>query len=344
MKSIRIMLVGSDQIFSIENFYVRYMRKHGANVYHFNAQRLFRDYYGKGIVNKILFRLGVSGIYSRINKNFREVVTRENPEVIWIFKGMELFPESLRWAKGKGIKLVNYNPDNPFIFTGKGSGNKNITNSLSLYDLHFTYNLAVQNELQKRSLGKTAVLPFGFEISQKLFDQCVAVPEVNGVCFLGNPDPARARFLVELAEAGIAIAIYGHHWEKFVSHKNIRLFDAVYGDEFWKVLRQYRVQINLMRVHNLDSHNMRSFEVPGVGGIMLAPDTVEHRIYFDNEKEAFLFQNTSDAIRIIQRLLTSERSYVDAVRAAARARSLRDGYSYEARSVYALSEIHKLVR
>ena len=42
-----------------------------------------------------------------------------------------------------------------------------------------------------------------------------------------------------------------------------------------------------MRIHNPDSHNMRSFEVPGVGGIMVAPDTKEHRIFFEVGKEIF---------------------------------------------------------
>ena len=55
----------------------------------------------------------------------------------------------------------------------------------------------------------------------------------------------------------------------------------VESSDFWKVLRKYRVQLNLMRPHNLDSHNMRSIEVPAVGGIGLFPDTPDHERFFE---------------------------------------------------------------
>jgi hypothetical protein len=75
---------------------------------------------------------------------------------------MEIFPESLQWAKQKGIKLVSFNPDNPFIFTGKGSGNSNVTQSIPLYDLHFTYNHEIEQQLREKYRSKIAYLPFGF--------------------------------------------------------------------------------------------------------------------------------------------------------------------------------------
>ena len=85
---------------------------------------------------------------------------------------MEITPDSLEWAKKKKIKLVNYNPDNPFIFSGRGSGNSNVTNSISLYDLHFTYNLSVKEKLEKEFQSKDCFLPFGFDLDDQLFEIC----------------------------------------------------------------------------------------------------------------------------------------------------------------------------
>ena len=104
-------------------------------------------------------------------------------------------------------------------------------------------------------------------------------------------------FIEAMADAGIQIDVFGNDWEKFITiMQNITIYPPVYGDEFWKVLRRYRVQLNLMRMHNEDSHNMRSFEVPAVGGIMLAPDTPEHRLFFNNNQEVFLFSDLQDAV------------------------------------------------
>src|ERR1700748_1967067 len=95
----RLMIVGSDKVYAIENFYVRYLRELGIEVAQFPAQSLFYDYYQRSLVNKLLFKAGVSGILSRVNVQFREEVAAFRPDIIWVFKGMEITPASLRWVK-----------------------------------------------------------------------------------------------------------------------------------------------------------------------------------------------------------------------------------------------------
>lgn len=336
------MIVGSDKVYAIENFYVKYMTETGAELSLFSAQTMFYDYYQKSTVNKLFFKAGLSGILIKINRLFREAVIKYQPDVIWVFKGMEIFPESLVWAKQRGIKLVNYNPDNPFIFTGKGSGNKYVVDAIPLYDLHFTYNLHIEQQLQAQYNAKTAYLPFGYDLSDALFEECAAQPELVKVCFLGNPDHQRAAFINQLAAAGIALDLYGNSWEKFVQHRGITIFPPVYGDELWKVLRKYRIQLNMMRVHNEDSHNMRTFEVPGVGGIMVAPDTSEHRTFFNNGKEAFLYNGGEDCAAVMSAILALPVAAADEIRKNARTVSLQKGYDYKNRAAQALSVIKNL--
>jgi len=339
-----VLIVGSDKVFAIENFYVKYFRKLGVEVTHFSVNTLFYDYYDRSLFNKILYRLGISGIYSLINTKFKEIVSNQKPDVIWIFKGMEIFPETLLWAKAENCKLVNYNPDNPFLFSGRGSGNKNISKSMALYDLHFIYNLEIKKELEESCEATTALLPFGFEVSEELFEMCAAQEEVMEVCFLGNPDNERAAFIDSLAGMGVPVAVYGHGWKKMITNSSVKLYDAVYGEEQWKTLRRYRVQLNLMRKHNLDSHNMRTFEVAGVGGIMVAPDTTEHRLFFENRKEAFYFKNVSDCAKIIKNLLELPKEEAEKIRMAARERSVQSGYSYKDRTLFVKEVLESLIK
>ena len=308
----------------------------------FPAQNYFYSFYNASIINKLIYRSGISGIISNINKRLIEKVSSFSPDLVWVFKGMEVLPETLQYIRNQQILLFNYNPDNPFIFSGKGSGNKNLKNSINLYDVHFTYNLEIKDKLSK--LGQhTEFLPFGFDLSQPLFDLCRQQVEIDKACFLGNPDKTRAAFIVSLAEKGVFIDIYGHHWEKFVSHPSIKLFPAVYGDEFYKVLRSYRVQLNLMRKHNEHSHNMRSFEVPGVGGIMLAPDTPEHRMFFKDKEEVFLFTSAEECTRLVFFLIGLGKIETNEIRERARARSLKEGYSYKDRSLQVLEVFKKQI-
>ena len=339
----RLFIVGSDKVYAIENFYVKYLRQLGVEVFHFPAQSYFYDYYQKNILNKLIFKADLSGILKKINLQFKQAVEGLLPDAIWIFKGMEIFPASLRWAKERNIKLVNYNGDNPFIFSGKGSGNENVTNSIRLYDLHLTYNTGVKKEMETISNIPTAILPFGFNIEEHLFEKCCQQDEVLKACFLGNPDQYRGKFLQQLAEKGIQLDVYGNDWTKFVQHPNIKVYPPVYGDDFWIILRKYRVQLNLMRPHNPDTHNMRSFEVPGVGGIQLAPVTPDHEKYFEPGKEIFLFRNMDDCVVQINKIMSFTKEQALAIRTNARYRSLQSGYRYQDRAAQALQLIKSII-
>jgi spore maturation protein CgeB len=339
----RLFIVGSDKIYAIENFYVKYLRQEGVEVFQFTAQTYFYDYYQKNILNKLIFKAGLSHILHRINKKFKQSVTEFRPDVIWVFKGMEIFPASLRWAKQLNIKLVNYNADNPFIFTGKGSGNKNVTRSISLFDMHLTYNTAVQKQMEADYGIPTEILPFGFDIDVPLFEKCTQQQEILKVCFLGNPDTSRALFLEQLAARGIAMDVFGNDWEKFVRHTNISTHSPVYGDDLWLTLRRYRVQLNLMRLHNPDTHNMRSFELAGVGAIQLAPATIDHQTWFEPGKEIFVYNGLADCIAQVNTILSLSKEAAASIRRNARSRSVNSGYQYKDRAVQALHLIQQQV-
>lgn len=335
----KLFIVGSDKVYAIENFYVRYLRAKGIEVFHFLAQNYFYDYYQRNLLNKLIFKAGLSGIHKNINEKFKAAVLQFKPDVIWVFKGMELFPQSLQWARDQGIKLVNYNADNPFVFSGKGSGNKNVTDSIPLYDLHLTYDSTVKKQLETGWKMPVGILPFGFDIGDDLYKKCEQQPELVKACFLGNPDEFRGGFLQTLAENGVVLDLYGNDWAKFVHHPNISIFAPVYGDEFWLVLRKYRLQINLMRPHNPDTHNMRSFEVPGIGGILLAPATADHQLYFKPGEEIFIYTDLLDCMDQIKKIAGFSKEKADQVRSNARNRSLSSGYQYKDRASLALELI-----
>src|SRR5579871_5806201 len=236
----KILLVGSDKIYAIENFYTKHLAEHGASVVRFAAQSIFYDHYNSSILNRVTFKLGVSFIYRTINRLVMEHVEETKPDVVWIFKGMEIFPETLKKIRERKIILVNYNPDNPFLFSGKGSGNRNISDSIPLYDLHFTYNREIQEQLHTLKL-RTSYLPFGYEVPDALMAELQSIDERKEMCFIGNPDNERAAFIIELLNAGVKIDLVGNFWPRFVSHPNATAFPPAYGDDQWRVLRKYRV-------------------------------------------------------------------------------------------------------
>jgi spore maturation protein CgeB len=340
----KLLIIGGDSDYSIERFYLKYCKEHDSKleIEFFAAQKMFYDNYNKNIFNKIIFKLGLSLIYKIINEKLKKLISKFKPDVIFIFKGMEIFPSTLLMAKKLKIILINYNPDNPFIFSGSGSGNNNITNSIVLYNIHFTYNLEVKKQIQQKFNIPTHILPFGFDIDSDTFKYCETIDEVNKVCFIGNPDKYRVKFILQLAMQGICIDLYGHDWDGLVKNKNVTCYKAVYGIEFWILLRKYRVQLNLMRPHNLSSHNMRSFEIPGIGGIQLAPFTKDHDKYFKDGSEIFLFKNLTECLTKINFLLSLTKDTANIIRFNSRANVLNNKHSYSDRSLQFLEILKSL--
>jgi spore maturation protein CgeB len=306
----KILIVGADYQWAIENHFINHFSSLGSTVELFPAQRYFYEYYYKSILTKLICRLGLSKIYDRINEKLIQKVAEFNPAVIFVFKGMEVLPSTLLALKNSGIKLVNYNPDNPFVFSGYGSGNKNVSESLKLYDLHLTYNLEILKKLKLMQL-KSEFFPFAFESNTKWALKLQECDEVSKVCFLGNPSNFRIPFLNQLAKKGVLIDVYGHDWDKKKMNLGITCYAAVYGLAMIEVLCKYRIQLNLMAIHNLNSHNMRTFEIVGYGGIQLAPRTIEHEMLFKEGKEIFLYNDADDCVMQIDKLLNM--SFADAL-------------------------------
>ena len=329
----KILIIGAFSNYAIERYYLRYFNNiPQVTAAIFEAQNIFLKYYNQHLYNKVLFRLGNQSIYKKINEELKQNISSDQPDILLVFKGMEIFPETLEWAKALGIKIVNYNPDNPFIFSGRGSGNSNISNSVNLYNLHFTYNLDTKQKLEKHFITPVYWLPFGYDIPDEVYNTAALVKETVKTCFVGNPDKARVHFLKYLAIAGIEIDVYGNGWKKYLNHPNLTIYPPVYDDDLWFTLRKYRVQLNPLRIHNLDSHGMRTFEVPGIGGIMLAPKTSEHIQFFDEDKEAFFYEGLQEAIKKIKFLLALPEDKVNIIRDAARQRCINSQYDYKNRA------------
>lgn len=303
----------------------------------FPAQNFLYDYLKTSLFNKIKHRLGEKKIYNSINQELKEKIEEFQPDILWVFKGMEVLPSTLHFAKHQKVKLVNYNPDNPFIFTGRGSGNQNVKDSIKLFDFYITYSTEIFEQL-KKEIGKekSYLLPFGYELPEEL-DLKELPEEILRVCFIGNPDKERAKFIREMLSAGIKIDLFGHHWNKYLAHPNVSIMEAAYGMAFWEKLRSYRVQLNLLRIHNLTSHNMRTFEIPGAGGIQLAPKTKDHSSFFKEGNEIFLFNSVSGAIEKVKLLLQLEGKEARKIRTKAMNKCLNGGYSYQNKAEEILS-------
>ncbi len=336
---------------ALEKHYIAYLQPKVEDIQLYPWPDLLGDYFISNLDRRIRYRfkLGVEGKIKKFNTLLFEHIRNVKPDILWVFKGVDIYPDTLSRIRDLGVKTVNYNPDHPLIRTFRSGGGSEIEKAIPYYDLFLCYSRDLMLELNRRFNGsvKTEYLPFGYDIPPDINAKLSTIhEETPRLCFIGNPDnELRFQILSEMIKAGIPIDIYGLGWHKYFRRrsKDSRIFPGVYNDEYWLKLREYRVQLNIFRPHNFNSHNMRSFEIPAVGGIQLAPDSIEHREFFDNGKEIFLYKNKDEIKDKAFMILGMSKDEVQKVRLAATLRCLKDGYSYKNRSEIVYGAFNKLL-
>jgi hypothetical protein len=307
-----------------------------SNIMGFSHNDLFNEYYQTSLLNKLCYKIFPKYIESRISNKLYRFCILHQPDVLLIFKGMEILPNILKKIKNSGVYLVNYNLDHPFIFFSKGSGNNNVLESIEVYNLYLTYSTIIKNEMNLKFPNLTTiVLPFGYiERPENILPKFDEFEEVNKVCFVGNPDKNRLKVIKQIVDNNIEVHVYGHNWERYFSENIpfIKIFKPVYSIDYYKTIQKYRVQLNIFRPHNINSHNMRSFEVPAVGGILLAPQTPEHLSFFEAENEVFYYTSTDILYEQINKILNLTKANAFQIRLNAQTRSIKSHYSYRERA------------
>jgi spore maturation protein CgeB len=341
MIKLKILITDSHDKSLLAPQYVNYFLSLGYEIVSFYQSEYWKP---RNLLDKVRFRINPNPFYKRANKVLIDLVNDEKPDVVLLFKAMEIFPETLIRIKKSVKLLINYNPDHPFRFISRASGNINVLKSIPLYDVHITYSYKIRKELMDSFKKiKTEVLPFGFDSSYGTSVSFDTIEEIKKVCFIGYCDKHRADVISLILSNNIDVDVYGEKWDKYFKHKpaNLNVYNSISGVKYYEILRTYRVQLNLLRKHNEDSHNMRSFEIPGCGGIMLAPLTTEHENYFVNGKEAFLYKDFNELIILINKLLDITKDEANVIRDDARTRSLQSGYTYKDRTNQLIQIIHK---
>lgn len=313
-----ILIVGSSDVWSIEQHYTKHLNEiPGVKATIFSTSTFNQAYLN--IARRVERRLAPSrnSLHDLFNQALLSTVHQEKPDVVLVFKGMEVYPETLDKINSVAF-TANYNPDHPFIFSSRGSGNKNVRRSIGLYRLHFSYHRGVCARIEQEYNIPCHWLPFGYELDPLVYDELLReeTTERMRVCFIGNPDAKRVQVIKYILKHNIPVDVYGNLWNRYLRVQNgLNIFPPVYGKDYWRTLRAYRVQLNIFRPHNEGSHNMRSIEIPAVGGIMLAPDSEEQRQLLGlHGKYCFYYDDNVEKITQIRLILNLSKDFINQFR------------------------------
>src|SRR4051812_24303559 len=97
----KILIVGSNKSWAIERLYIKYLTELGPEIHLYPAPDIVFDNHSKNIFRKILFKTKIRTGYPEVNKGLIEQADILEPDLIWVFKGMEIYPATVKLLAGK---------------------------------------------------------------------------------------------------------------------------------------------------------------------------------------------------------------------------------------------------
>lgn len=308
----KILICGSDEFGSYPNSIKNHLNNLNIfEVFIFDDSKYFLNSFW-GLKNRVYFR-----VMWKIHKFFLQhkllnFIKSFSPDIILIIKGFYLTVPSLR-NLSKHSKIIYFNPDNPFNDWHFGNSSPHLLKAIPLFDLHLTWGKFLTKQISRYGAKRVEHFPFAFDedLYRDIDQQSI---ELNGpkndISFIGSWDSERENILHSLLEFNFKI--WGNGWEKSSAPIKKRWQgEAIYGDELKKVCLLSKINLNLVRKQNIPAHNMRSFEISGLGGFVLSTYCMElvpvfseyKNTSFDSiedlkEKIRFFLQNDDERKRI----------------------------------------------
>jgi spore maturation protein CgeB len=240
------------------------------------------------INNKYLFII----FYFLQNLRLKKFIYKNDLKILIIFKGIELNTSAYDIIKKKNIILVNIYTDDPFNFKSNTTSSINIIKNVKNYDVFCIWSEKIKKKLEsKYKNNRFYYLPFGYSkekhrnIKKNVYRKTIS--------FVGSYDQHRYDILKSIKKR---VNIYGNDWPSFKKHK---VYKYLKNQNLSKVIAKSEISLNILKRQNYGAHNMRTFEIPSMNGLMLTTRSYEQNKFFPENKASLMFKNTKELNRKI---------------------------------------------
>lgn len=294
---------------------------------HYDHIRRFGQKFGT-----LQYKLGTGpGVWS-YNRAVLAAARQQRPDVVWVEKGNLLHPRTLRAIKAMtGAVVVNFNTD----FLGS-SGNpwRLHMDGISEYDIYFTSHVLDVDLLKSKGVPQVVVVPLGYYGA--MFRPLPVSEEERTrlgaeIGFIGHWEPASEDLFLNVLEQGLPLRIRGTSWHHARNKQRLGAaleMGFVPADDYVKSILATKINLGVNSAINRNQTSGRSFEIPAVGGFLLAQRTGEHQALYEEGREAEFYGSVDELVEKARYYLEHDEER-KAIAAAGHRRCLASGTSFE---------------
>lgn len=292
-----------------------------------------------------------------------EALQSQQPALLWAEKQEYLSPSVIDECRRRNILSVHYNPDPYFSVAWKR--NSLADECLRRYDVVVVTKRYELESYRTHGAREVVYSPLGYDPIEHAPPRTPRhrVPSATEIAFVGGWEPRREQLLAAAMKLTPHVKVWGYGWRQSLQPRStllraVRLgrlapgrtfywgaptlelaaavqdgeseHGEVYGASYARAIAAAEISLGFLRALCPDQHTTRTFEIPAVGGFMLADRTEEHREFFVEGKEAEFFADETEYLDKI-RFYLPRKSLRDRIARAGHQRCLTSGYSYDDR-------------
>jgi spore maturation protein CgeB len=206
--------------------------------------------------------------------------------------------------KSTGVPFVNHYPDHPYIGIRwnprePSALRRDLIDALREYSIVFMWERSLVERLQRDGV-EAKYLPFA--VDPELFHpqpgdeglRCDTCNVTHDVTFVATYTRFRCAEIAAVRRH--TVAIWGNNWPRKWSTLagQHRVHAAVWGKAVAEIYARPAVSLNVLNAENLGGPNMRTFEIPGSGGVMLARYSQAQDEFFPENEAAVYYRSPAE--------------------------------------------------
>jgi spore maturation protein CgeB len=339
----KVLIIGKTlELGRTEEVYGRGFSSLGCEVKHFTWKEAEPSLFSRSLLHRVSWRLAWQLLARSANQKLVEMAKQFQPDLTFVVSSDLVQPTTIQALQQQGLVFVFFT-DNP-LDKHHTHSNPWVRQGLPLWDSVFIWSQELAGELIKKGVKNVVYHPFFSDIEYHV-PKRKTNPNYD-VAFIGNWDDSRKREQYLKAISHSRLGIWGSdYWITHCRETSLKSFFqgmCTYA-EIPDVLGSAQIGLNILRPQNELGHNIRTFEIPATGTLMLSERSQELLNLFEEDREAVYFSSPDELSQKVEYLLQNP-SLIQSIADAGYKKALRYTISDRVAEITSLYEQLKFAK
>lgn len=272
-------------------------------------------------------KLAVGTGVSKMNRSLLRQCSKNKYDLVFIYAGRLIFPNTIKKIKEMGIKIFTYNNDDPFSNYFPRYFWRNCIKAIKFCDVNYVYRQKnIQDVINEGGRNAEILRSYYIDKTNHPCGESNLFNNIPETVFIGHyEDDERIDYIKYIADEGINIGIRKKDFEKKLSgNEHIKLLEDTEVN-YNRILCSTKIPIVFLSKINNDTYTRRCFEIPAAEKMLFCPFTEDLASMYKEDEEIVFYRTKEDFYLKLKYYLEHDDER-EAIAVAGKRRLMKDGH------------------